>query len=141
MAKKSFGRWLEKLLINSDISRAELSRRLDVNGSTVTGWIGDRMKPRLETALRIADMFGVPYEELEKFGYDIPPLFEKREPLIISSKHEAYDLIEMLFSHPQVAKHVEAILKEIADLCDVAKPLKDMNFINKDKASGKGKRT
>lgn len=58
--------WLE----GSNTSQAELAERLGVRQTTVSNWLGD-MSPRIEHALKLKKLAGVP---LEAWAEDAAPV-------------------------------------------------------------------
>jgi len=111
MVRVKFGEWLKTTLIKHNMSRTELAKALAVGQSTVTGWINGRMMPRLDKALILCDIFGLPYTELERFGYDIPRMLMSAESVVVSPQHEAYPLISYIYNNPKVAEHLEDIMR------------------------------
>jgi len=118
MVRVKFGEWLKTTLIKHNMSRTELAKALAVGQSTVTGWINGRMMPRLDKALMLCDIFGLPYTELERFGYDIPRMLMSAESVVVSPQHEAYPLISYIYNNPKVAEHLEAIMRSALGMYD-----------------------
>lgn len=59
-----WGRNLAAAREAAGLTQKDLAEKLNVNWSTISRWEGGRMEPRLEPALRIAALLGVPVTEL-----------------------------------------------------------------------------
>ena len=67
----SFGGHLRALREAAALSRAELARRVGVPASTLRHWEADRGMPGMPASLRLAEVLGVPVEQLAEGVEDL----------------------------------------------------------------------
>jgi transcriptional regulator with XRE-family HTH domain len=72
------GRKIAHLLLDADMSAAQLARVVGVSGAAVSRWVSGENNMRLEEARRVAIAFGVSLDWLSDPDADYPPLAQPR---------------------------------------------------------------
>lgn len=62
--KQTFGQKVKKLMAQSNISQKELSRLTGISESSISRYLNDTLKPRIDVISNIARVFGVSVAQL-----------------------------------------------------------------------------
>lgn len=84
----------EKLLQERNEKRADFCRNTEIKESTIRGWTYRNQTPSVETALKIADYFGVSVEWLFKGEGDVLP--EEERTLLKNYRNLSSEVKEVL---------------------------------------------